>query len=148
MNTIKKIEITRLTENFVELIAREFVEIDGKEVKLSIPHVANSYVNSETGRQRLQENEPENIVDSMELRNSLFFDLRNVEGLFQSHYQFHCIERVCTKVVNKRCLHSDRVRTQRELLRNNGAKFLVNHKYHLKVIVYSCANHYYAHVSL
>ena len=65
MNTIKKIEIARLTENFVELIAREFVEIDGKEVKLSIPHVANSYVNSETGRQRLQENEPENIVTAI-----------------------------------------------------------------------------------
>lgn len=65
MDTIKKIEITRLTENFVELIAKKFVEIDGKRIKLDVPHIATSYTNSEIGRQRLQENEPKNIVTAI-----------------------------------------------------------------------------------
>jgi len=65
MNTIPKITIHRLTENFVEIDTEQYVEIDSLEIKLDIPKHSVTYVNSLSGRLQLHENQNENIVNSV-----------------------------------------------------------------------------------
>ncbi len=65
MKTIKKTAIHRLTVNIVEIDSEQYIEIEGKEVKLDTPKHSTAYVNSPSGRERLQAEQPENIITSV-----------------------------------------------------------------------------------
>ena len=61
-NTIKKLSINHLTDKFVAIDTEQFIEIDGVQVKLNIPTHRVSYVNSISGRERLQAEQDVNFA--------------------------------------------------------------------------------------
>lgn len=65
MNQISERIFHRLNKNFVEIDTEQFVEINDQLIKLNIPKLSVSYVNSPSGRERLQKEQPENIVLSV-----------------------------------------------------------------------------------
>lgn len=64
MEIKEKKTVDMLTNDSVSILTRKFVEIDGVETQIGQDH-RRAYVNSKTGRNILQENEPTNIVNSV-----------------------------------------------------------------------------------
>lgn len=62
---ITKTTLHRLTPDLVEIDSEKYVELNGAEVKLDIPKHSTSYVNSPSGRERLQSEQPGNVAASV-----------------------------------------------------------------------------------
>lgn len=64
MEIKEKKTVDMLTSESVSILTQKFIEIDGVETQVGQNHRC-AYVNSETGRNMLQENEPTYIVNSV-----------------------------------------------------------------------------------
>lgn len=64
METYEKKTVDMLTVNSVSILTQKFCDIDGIETQVGKNHRV-SYVNSETGRQTLQGQQPEEVVNAV-----------------------------------------------------------------------------------
>lgn len=64
MEIKEKKTVDMLTSESVSILTQKFIELDGEVTQVGQNHRC-SYVNSETGRSMLQENEPTYIVNSV-----------------------------------------------------------------------------------
>ena len=64
MDIKEKKTVDMLTIYSVSILTQKFVDIDGVETQVGENH-RRTYVNSETGRNEVQENEPEEVVNSI-----------------------------------------------------------------------------------
>lgn len=64
MDIKEKKTVDMLTIYSVSILTQQFVDIDGKETQVGENHRC-AYVNSESGRNELQEKEPEEVVNSV-----------------------------------------------------------------------------------
>lgn len=64
MEIKEKKTVDMLTTDSVSILTQKFIDIDGIATPVGENHRC-AYVNSETGRQYLQEQEPQNVVDSV-----------------------------------------------------------------------------------
>lgn len=64
MEIKEKKTVDMLTTDSVSILTKKFIEVDGVETQVGENHRC-AYVNSETGRSDLQENEPEEVVNSV-----------------------------------------------------------------------------------
>ena len=60
----EKKEITRLTEYSVSILTKKFIEIEGKEYQIGENHRV-AYVNSAKDREKLKNEQPENVVTAV-----------------------------------------------------------------------------------
>ena len=65
MDTTTKTTIHRLTTEFVEIDTEQYVEINDQKIKLDMPKHSVSYVNSASGREQLQNDLPEKIIQAV-----------------------------------------------------------------------------------
>lgn len=56
--------VDMLTTKTVSILTQKFIELDGIDTQVGGDHRC-AYANSETGRKDLQEQEPQNVVDSV-----------------------------------------------------------------------------------
>lgn len=56
--------VDMLTPQSVSILTQKFIDLDGEKTQVGNDHRC-AYVNSESGRQSLQESEPENVVSSV-----------------------------------------------------------------------------------
>lgn len=64
MDIIEKKTVDMLTTDSVSILTQKFIDVDGKQEQVGSNHRC-SYVNSENGRQNLQDNEPEEVVTAV-----------------------------------------------------------------------------------
>ena len=62
MDITKKIRLTDLTERFVNIVVEDTIQNNGKDIVINTE--ASCYGNSNNGRERLQENMPEWVVNA------------------------------------------------------------------------------------
>ena len=64
MEIKEKKTVDMLTSESVSVLTQKFINVDGVQTQVGQNHRC-AYVNSESGRNELQENEPEEIVNSV-----------------------------------------------------------------------------------
>ena len=64
MDVIEKKTVDMLTTDNVSILTQNFIDLDGKQEQVGSNHRC-AYVNSENGRQNLQDNEPEEVVTAV-----------------------------------------------------------------------------------
>lgn len=64
MEIKEKKTVDMLTSESVSILTQKFIELDGMETQVGQNHRC-SYVNSETGRNMLQDNEPDDVVSAV-----------------------------------------------------------------------------------
>jgi len=90
MEIIKKTSIHYLTDKSVDVSIEQFVEIDGKEIKLDIPKTLIPYLNSLKGREQLQSaNYPRKIINAVMM---VWGDIPNTEDPIEEVEQLNILE--------------------------------------------------------
>lgn len=64
MNISEKKTIDMLTSESVSILTQKFVNVDGENMQIGENHRC-AYVNSESGRQQLQDNEPQEVATAV-----------------------------------------------------------------------------------